>query len=96
MAKGIKLELNHAGIEEIEDSYAEKAMEFAEDVKRRADGMRSNPYVAEFQTDFEHGRKLGRRYAYVYAAAPSTRADNARNNILAKAMSYSKTSGAMG
>lgn len=82
----VEVRLNHSGIEAIEDSFAEMALSHAERIRARANGMRSEAGVAEFNASLRRGRKGGRRYAVVSADAPSTVKDNARNNILAKAM----------
>lgn len=82
----VRIELNHAGIEEIEDSYSSLALEKARAIQARANGMRSDKSVAEYNVHLRPGRKGGRHYAVVSADAPSTARDNARYNTLAKAM----------
>lgn len=82
----VRLELNHDGIEQIEDSFAEVALQHAESICARANAMRARASEAEFNVGLRGGRKGGRRYAVVSADAPSVIHDNAKNNILAKAM----------
>lgn len=86
MASGIRIELNHAGLEEVENSCAPLALAEAQKVQARANGMRSRKGIAEFGCGLRKGRRGGRQYAVVSADAPSNAADNARHNILAKAM----------
>lgn len=82
----VRVELNRSGVEDIEDSFAEQCLSYATEICERANAMRSSEGVAEFNVNLRRGRKGGRRYAVVSADAPSTKADDARNNILAKAM----------
>lgn len=85
MARNIRIELDHAALEAIEDSYSGRALELAEGIKRRADEMRGVG-VAEFEAGLRETHRGSRRYAVVAANEPSNAADNARKNILAKAV----------
>lgn len=82
----VRIKLNNAGIEAVEDSFSSVALAHAQSIQASANAMRSNRWVAEFRCGLRPGRKGGRHYAVVSADAPSVIADNARHNILAKAM----------
>lgn len=88
MASGIKWD--HNALELALDDFADEALAKAQQIKKRADSMRTRDSIAPFVAALRK-RKAGkhkgiRRYAVVAANAKSTAADEARHNILNKAV----------
>lgn len=84
-----KIQWDHDALERALDDFADEALSKAEQIKKRADAMRTRDSIAPFVAALRK-RKAGkhkgiRRYAVVAANAPSTKADEARHNILNKA-----------
>lgn len=81
----VRIELNHSGIEAIEDAFSGRCLEKAEQIAGRANSMKSD-HVADYNAGLRSGKIGGRHYAVVSADATSTKRDNAKHNTLLKAM----------
>lgn len=83
----VRIKLNDAGVEEIEDSFSSVVLGMATTIQHAANAMKNAQTrgAADYNVGLRPGRKGGRHYAVVSADAPSTRRDNAKNNTLAKA-----------